>query len=97
MRKLLLHAPLAVEAPKWTDPHTKANALMQAHFSRTVLAGDLAADQRTVVQQSTRLLQVSLPSQLSIASVHSSQPLCSTFQALLDVQSSRVPPAYEGS
>jgi hypothetical protein len=62
VRKLLLHAPLAVEAPKWTDPHTKANALMQAHFSRTVLAGDLAADQRTVVQQSTRLLQVCLPS-----------------------------------
>lgn len=58
MRKLLLHAPLAVEAPKWTDPHTKANALLQAHFSRTALAGDLAADQKTVVQQATRLLQV---------------------------------------
>ena len=61
VRKLLLHAPLAVEAPKWTDPHTKANSLLQAHFSRTALAGDLAADQRTVVPQATRLLQVCPP------------------------------------
>ncbi|CAL8467727.1 g7265 [Coccomyxa elongata] len=60
VRKLLLHAPLAVEAPKWTDPHTKANALLQAHFSRTALAGDLAADQRTVVPQATRLLQATV-------------------------------------
>ena len=59
MRKLLLHAPLPVDAPKWTDPHTKVNALLQAHFSRaSIPSGDLAADQRTVLQQTTRLLQV---------------------------------------
>ena len=59
MRKLLLHAPLAVDAPKWTDPHTKVNALLQSHFSRaSIPSGDLAADQRTVLQQTTRLLQV---------------------------------------
>ena len=59
MRKLLLHAPLAVDSPKWTDPHTKVNALLQSHFSRaTIPSGDLAADQRTVLQQTTRLLQV---------------------------------------
>ena len=40
------------------DPHTKANALLQAHFSRAPVAGDLAADQRTVVLQAVRLLQV---------------------------------------
>ena len=59
MRKLLLHAPLAVDAPKWTDPHTKVNALLQSHFSRAAIpSGDLAADQRTALQQTTRLLQV---------------------------------------
>ena len=29
LQKLLAHAPLAVEAPKLTDPHTKVNALVQ--------------------------------------------------------------------
>jgi Sec63 Brl domain len=29
VRKLLMHAPVAVDAPKYTDPHTKANALLQ--------------------------------------------------------------------
>ena len=62
MRRLLMHAPLAVEAARWTDPHTKANALLQAHFSRAPVAGDLAADQRTVVLQAVRLLQVCAPS-----------------------------------
>ena len=53
-----MHAPLAVEAARWTDPHTKANALLQAHFSRSPVQGDLAADQRAVVLQAVRLLQV---------------------------------------
>ncbi|CAK0763687.1 DExH-box ATP-dependent RNA helicase DExH12 [Coccomyxa viridis] len=61
VRKLLLHAPLPVDAPKWTDPHTKVNALLQAHFSRAnIPSGDLAADQRTVLQQTTRLLQATV-------------------------------------
>ena len=59
VRKLLLHAPLPIAEPKWTAPRTKVNALLQSHFSRaSVPSGDLAADQRTVLQQSTRLLQV---------------------------------------
>ena len=29
MQKLLQHAPLAVDRPKYTDPHTKVNALVQ--------------------------------------------------------------------
>jgi hypothetical protein len=57
VRKLLMHAPLAVADARWTDPHTKANALLQAHFSRSPLPGDLAADQKTVVLQAVRLLQ----------------------------------------
>lgn len=59
VRKLLAHAPVAVDKPKYTDPHTKANALLQAHFSRTHMAGDMANDQRSVVKESIRLLQVS--------------------------------------
>ncbi len=30
VRKLLMHAPVAVDKPRYTDPHTKANALLQA-------------------------------------------------------------------
>ena len=58
MRKLLLHAPLAVTSAKWGAPATKVNALLQAHLSRISLSGDLAADQRSIITQATRLLQV---------------------------------------
>jgi pre-mRNA-splicing helicase BRR2 len=58
VRRLLMHAQLAVESAKWGDPHTKANALLQAHFSRTHLGPDLQSDQRQVVGEATRLLQV---------------------------------------
>mmetsp|Transcript_21253 Transcript_21253/g.29469 ORF Transcript_21253/g.29469 Transcript_21253/m.29469 type:complete len:287 (-) Transcript_21253:196-1056(-) len=57
VRKLLQHSPLTLDAPKYTDPHTKANALLQAHFSRAALTGDLALDQRTVLGDAHRLLQ----------------------------------------
>ena len=42
---------------KHTDPHVKANALLQAYFSRHVIAGNLALDQREVLLSSSRLLQ----------------------------------------
>lgn len=58
VRKILIHAPLAIESAKWGDPHTKANALLQAYFSRSNLALDLQADQRKIVPMATRLLQV---------------------------------------
>lgn len=61
VRKLLMHAPVPVVAPRYTDPHTKANALLQAHFSRTHLGGDLAVDQAQIVTSATRLLQVPPP------------------------------------
>ena len=56
-QKLLAHAPLGVDKPRFTDPHTKVNALLQSHFSRAALAPDMAADQRRVVGGATRLLQ----------------------------------------
>lgn len=60
MRKLLLHAPLAADKPgtAWDDPHTKVNALLQAHFGRAQLPADLGADLRTLLPDATRLLQV---------------------------------------
>ena len=61
MRKILIHAHLAVDNAKWTDPHTKANALLQAHFARSNLSADLQADQRVVVPLATRLLQARSP------------------------------------
>eukprot|EP00887_Chlorella_sp_A99_P002917 scaffold6.g2917.t1 len=55
--KLLAHAPLALDKPKYTDPHTKVNALLQTHFSRGHLNPDLRADQQRVLRAATRLLQ----------------------------------------
>ena len=58
VRKLLAHAPVAVERARYTDPHTKANALLQAHFSRAPIAGDMTTDQRSILVDTSRLLQV---------------------------------------
>lgn len=59
MRRLLIHAHMAVENGKWTDPHTKANALLQSYFSRNNLSADMQADQRTFLPLIMRLLQAS--------------------------------------
>ena len=66
VRRLLAHAPVAVDAePAPGDPHAKANALLQAHLSRAPLpgggaSGELAADQRRVVREAARLLQAAV-------------------------------------
>ena len=57
VRRLLLHAPLAVEDLQPGDPSAKANALLQAHFSGRPVGGDLALDQRRVLLDASRLLQ----------------------------------------
>lgn len=53
-----MHAHMAVPNGKWTDPHTKANALLQSHFSGSHLSAAMQADQRTVLPLVMRLLQV---------------------------------------
>jgi pre-mRNA-splicing helicase BRR2 len=58
VEKMINHAPVAVDHPKFSDAHTKVNALLQAHFSRERLSGDLGNDTRTAVRESARLLQV---------------------------------------
>ncbi|KAF8063039.1 BRR2A [Scenedesmus sp. PABB004] len=57
VERLVKHARLAVDKPRPSDPHTKVNALLQSHFSRERLGGDLANDTRTVVKDAARLLQ----------------------------------------
>ena len=57
VEKTLAHAPLAVDRPRYTDPHTKVNALLQAHLSRGALGADLSADAAAVVAAAPRLLQ----------------------------------------
>lgn len=60
IRRLLRHAPIAISSQRFTDPHVKANALLQAHFSRRGVSGDLALDQAQVLSQATRLLQAAV-------------------------------------
>jgi len=57
VKKILAHSPLTLDKPKYSDPHTKTNALLQAHLSRATLTGDLVLDQRQVLLDAHRLLQ----------------------------------------
>ena len=43
--------------PKWTDPHTKANVLLQCHFSRKKLTSDMEDDRRVVLEKAVPLVQ----------------------------------------
>ncbi|KAJ0247227.1 Sec63 domain-containing protein [Hirschfeldia incana] len=57
VRRLINHQRFSFENPNCTDPHVKANALLQAHFSRQGLITSLEMDQREVLLSATRLLQ----------------------------------------
>ncbi|KAL7117148.1 hypothetical protein ACP275_03G053900 [Erythranthe tilingii] len=57
IRRLIHHQRFSFENPKFTDPNVKANALLQAHFSRQTIGGTLASDQQEVVINASRLLQ----------------------------------------
>ncbi|EYU30521.1 hypothetical protein MIMGU_mgv1a000041mg [Erythranthe guttata] len=57
IRRLILHQRFSFENPMFTDPSVKANALLQAHFSRQSIGGTLASDQQEVVINASRLLQ----------------------------------------
>lgn len=58
LQKLAIHLPLKIDKAKYTDPHTKTNVLLQAHFSRRPLSADLHQDQQFVVENATRMIQV---------------------------------------
>ncbi|XP_002518663.3 DExH-box ATP-dependent RNA helicase DExH12 [Ricinus communis] len=57
LRRLINHQRFSFENPRYSDPHVKANVLLQAHFSRHSVGGNLALDQREVLLSSSRLLQ----------------------------------------
>ncbi|KAJ6672242.1 DEXH-BOX ATP-DEPENDENT RNA HELICASE DEXH12-LIKE [Salix viminalis] len=57
LRRLINHQRFSFENPKYADPHVKANVLLQAHFSRQFVGGNLALDQREVLFNASRLLQ----------------------------------------
>ncbi|XP_018470327.2 DExH-box ATP-dependent RNA helicase DExH12 [Raphanus sativus] len=57
VQRLINHQRFLFENPNCTDPHVKANALLQAHFSRQDIITDLEMDQREVLVSATRLLQ----------------------------------------
>ncbi|KAD2067453.1 hypothetical protein E3N88_41917 [Mikania micrantha] len=57
IRKLINHQRFSFENPKYGDPHVKANVLLQAHFSRQMVGGNLGSDQQEVLLSAGRLLQ----------------------------------------
>ena len=57
LRRLINHQRFSFENPRCTDPHVKANAPFQAHFSRQHVGGNLELDQREVLLFAARLLQ----------------------------------------
>lgn len=57
IRRLINHQRFSFENPKFSDPHVKANALLQGHFSRQLIGGNLASDQQEVLISASRLLQ----------------------------------------
>ncbi|KAG0308854.1 DEIH-box ATPase [Dissophora globulifera] len=57
LKRVYDRLPVKLGNVKFTNPHHKANILLQAHFSRTQLPADLASDQATVVGQVIPLLQ----------------------------------------
>ena len=58
LRRMATHLPLQLDNAKYYDPHTKANVLLQSHFERRPLVGDLARDQDAVLLDAPRLIQV---------------------------------------
>lgn len=61
VKKILAHSPLTLDKPKYSDPHTKTNALLQAHLSRATLTGDLVLDQRQVGRRPASAASVKTP------------------------------------
>ena len=57
LRHVLHHYPVTLENRRTTDPHVKVAALMQAHFGRMRLSGDLQNDLASILPDATRLLQ----------------------------------------
>nr|GEW94649.1 DExH-box ATP-dependent RNA helicase DExH12-like [Tanacetum cinerariifolium] len=57
IRKMINHQRFSFENPRYADPHVKANALLQAHFSRQRVGGNLVSDQHEVLLCASALVQ----------------------------------------
>uniref|UniRef100_A0A7S0GP72 RNA helicase n=1 Tax=Micromonas pusilla TaxID=38833 RepID=A0A7S0GP72_MICPS len=57
LRHVLNHSPVTLESRRTTDPHVKTAALLQAHFGRMQLNGDLTNDLASILPDAARLLQ----------------------------------------
>lgn len=58
LRNMAAHLPVSImHIPSYTDPHVKANILLQAHFSRKPLPTDIRGDQAKVLTLAIPLLQ----------------------------------------
>ena len=44
---LARNQPLKIEGARYNDPHTKANVILQCHFSRRDVGREMEADQVT--------------------------------------------------
>ena len=57
LRLLAKHLPIKVDVGKNLEAPSKANILLQSHFSRKNLPADLMLDQKKLLEESLRLLQ----------------------------------------
>jgi len=57
LKRIAQHAQNKLENPNYTEAHTKANILLQSHFSRTSLGLDMQRDQKVVLLDSLRMVQ----------------------------------------
>jgi pre-mRNA-splicing helicase BRR2 len=57
LARLAAHLPVQLDKADFAAVHTKANVLLQAHFSRRQLTAELAADQALVVERAALLLR----------------------------------------
>ena len=60
LQQLAMHCPLTIETPKYNEPHTKANVLLQCHFSRRDVGREMAKDLDAILEKATRLLQATV-------------------------------------
>jgi len=60
LQQLGMHCPLALEEPRFNDPHTKVNVLLQCHYARREVGREMSGDLSEVLDKATRLLQATV-------------------------------------
>jgi len=57
LKQLSTEIQYKIEKPKFNEPFTKTNVLLQCHFSRIPLISDFLFDQKIILENSIRLIQ----------------------------------------